>query len=98
MYCIAWKYTVTSNQAKFEEEYGRNGGWFKLFEPCEDYLGHELMKGEDGKTYLLTDKWMSKEDYDSFISAHKADYDVQNEKAKALYDSEEALGTFTILQ
>lgn len=98
MYCIAWKYTVSSNQDQFEQEYGRSGSWFKLFEPCEDYLGHELMKGEDGKTYLLTDKWMSKEDYDTFISANKAEYDAVNEKMKGLYDEEVSLGTFTILQ
>ena len=39
MYCKAWKYTVTSDQSKFEEVYGRNGKWFKFFEPCEDFLG-----------------------------------------------------------
>lgn len=98
MYCIAWKYTVSSNHSKFEEEYGRTGSWFKFFEPCEDYLGHELMKEADGKTYLLTDKWMSKEDYESFLSANKADYDALNEKSKGLYDAEESIGTFTILQ
>jgi len=98
MYCIAWKYTVTSNNSKFEEEYGRTGSWFKLFEPCEDYLGHELMKSDDGKTYLLTDKWMSKEDYEGFISSHQAEYDALNEKCKELYDEEVSVGTFNILQ
>lgn len=98
MYCIAWKYTVSSNHAAFEEEYGRSGAWFKFFEPCEDYLGHELMKGEDGNSYLLMDKWMSKEDYEDFMKENKAEYDQQNEKSKALYDKEESMGTYTILQ
>ncbi|GAB4229978.1 MAG: hypothetical protein Tsb0034_01760 [Ekhidna sp.] len=98
MYCIAWKYTVSSDHSNFEDAYGRTGAWFKLFEPCEDYLGHELMKSEDGRTYLLTDKWMSKEDYENFLSEHRAEYDALNTKCRDLYDVEESLGTFNILQ
>ncbi|MEQ9465893.1 MAG: hypothetical protein RLN88_00695 [Ekhidna sp.] len=98
MYCLAWKYKVSSNQSKFEEEYGRNGSWFKFFETCEDYLGHELMKSADGKSYILVDKWMSKADYEDFLDEHKAEYDQLNEKNKGLYDEEEALGEFDLLQ
>lgn len=98
MYCIAWKYTVSSNQSKFEEEYSRSGSWFKFFEPCEDYLGHELMKAADGQTYLLLDKWMSKEDYDDFLQDNQLAYEQLNEKCKSLYDKEESMGTYTILQ
>ena len=98
MYCIAWKYTVSSNQKKFEEEYGRTGSWFKLFEPCEDYLGHELMRSDDGKTYLITDKWMSEEDYKDFLQSNKAAYEALNEESKSLYEAEECIGTFTIVQ
>lgn len=98
MYCIAWKYTVSSNQSKFEEEYSRNGSWFKFFEPCEDYLGHELMKAADGQTYLLLDKWMSKEDYDDFLQNNQLAYEQLNEKCKSLYDNEESMGSYTILQ
>lgn len=98
MYCLAWKYKVPSNQAKFEEEYGRNGSWFKFFESSEDYLGTELMKHTDGKTYILIDKWMSKADYQDFIDENKADYDQLNEKNKALYEEEEEMGEFDLLQ
>ena len=98
MYCIAWKYKVPSNQAKFEEEYGRNGNWFKFFESSEDYLGTELMKHSDGKTYILIDKWMSKADYQDFIDENKADYDQLNEKNKALHEEEEEMGEFDLLQ
>lgn len=98
MYCIAWKYTVSSDHSKFEQEYSRNGSWFKLFEPCEDYLGHELMKGENDNTYLLLDKWMSKEDYEEFLADNQAAYDQLNDRCKGLYDSEESLGSYIILQ
>lgn len=98
MYCLVWKYEVTSEHAKFEEEYGRNGSWFKLFEACEDYLGHELMKSEDGKTYLIVSKWMSQADYQDFIDQNKAQYDELNAKDEGLYDSKTSMGAFNLLQ
>ena len=98
MYCQVKKYTVSSNQSKFEEEYGRSGSWFKFYESCDDYLGHELMKHADGKTYMLVDKWMSKADFEDFIDENKAAYDELKEKSSATYDSEEALGEFDLLQ
>ncbi|SNT13252.1 hypothetical protein SAMN05421640_2429 [Ekhidna lutea] len=98
MYCLVWKYKLSSNQAKFEEEYGRNGGWFKLFESCEDYLGSDLLKSSDGKTFIVVDKWMSKADYQDFLDENKAEYDQLNEKSKALYDEEEQMGEFDLLQ
>ncbi|MEP0986602.1 hypothetical protein [Ekhidna sp.] len=98
MYCLVWKYKVSSNQAKFEEEYGRSGSWFKFFEPCEDYLGHDLMKSGDGSTYILIDKWMSKADFQDFLDENKAEYEQLNEKNKDLHDSEEQMGEFELLQ
>lgn len=99
MYCILWKYEVDSSKnADFEQEYGRNGSWFKFFEPCDDYLGHDLMKNTDGKSYTLVDRWISKEDYEAFLKSEKAAYDQLNEKCKALYSSESGIGTFDLIQ
>jgi len=98
MYCLVWKYKVSSNQSDFESEYSRNGKWFKFFESCDDYLGQELLKHADGQTYVLLDKWMSKADYEDFIDEHQAEYDDLKEKNKALYDEEESMGEFDLLQ
>lgn len=99
MYCILWKYDVSSsNQGEFEKEYGRNGTWFKFFEPCDDYLGHDLLKNTDGDSYTLIDRWMSKKDYDGFLKANKAEYDQLNDKFSKLYSAETCLGTFDIIQ
>ena len=98
MYCKAWKYTVTSDHSKFEEVYGRNGSWFKFFEPCDDFLGQELMKGADGNTYLVLDKWMSEADYEGFIASNQAAYQVLETQTRDLYDEEVALGNFSIMQ
>jgi len=98
MYCLVWKYKVPSNQSQFEAEYGRSGSWFKFFETSEDYLGHDLMKGNDGETYILVDKWMSKDDFEDFLDENQAEYDQINEKCKGLYESEVQLGEFDLLQ
>ena len=99
MYCILWKYDVDkSNHAEFEKEYGRSGAWFKFFEPCDDYFGHDLLKNTDGNSYTLIDRWMSKKDYEGFLKSNKAEYDQMNEKFSGLYTSETCLGTFDLIQ
>lgn len=97
MYCIVLKYVVSNNQEAFEKEYSRSGAWFKFFEPCEDYLGHELMKSDKDASYLLTDKWMSKEDYEDFMAENKTEHDQLNEKCKELYDEEIVIGSYEIV-
>jgi heme-degrading monooxygenase HmoA len=99
MYCKISNFTVeSSKQAKFEEEYGRAGSWFKFFEPCEDFLGLELMKNTDGKSYIVIDRWMSKDDYEDYIDENQAAYDDLSTKSKDLYSGETNLGTFDIIQ
>lgn len=98
MYCKAWKYTVTSDHSKFEEVYGRNGTWFKFFEPCDDFLGQELMKSQDGNSYLVLEKWMSEEDYENFLSINQAKYQSLSIQTRDLYDEELSLGSYSILQ
>ncbi|MFK7951931.1 MAG: antibiotic biosynthesis monooxygenase [Ekhidna sp.] len=99
MYCKIWNFTVeSSKQEKFEEEYGRAGSWFKFFETCEDFLGLELMKNADGKTYMVIDRWMSEDDYEDYISDNQAVYDDLTDKNKELYSEQQSMGTFNILQ
>lgn len=88
----------SSKNADFEKEYGRNGSWFKFFEPCDDYLGHDLLKNTDGASYTLIDRWISKEDYENFLKSNKADYDQLNDKCKEIYSSETQIGTFDLIQ
>ncbi len=98
MYCKAWKYTVSADQSKFEEVYGRNGTWFKFFEPCDDFLGQDLMKGSDGSSYIVLDKWMSEEDYEKFVHDNLDKYQELQVQTRELYDEEESLGNYSIIQ
>jgi len=95
MYYIIWSYTVDkSKQTRFEEEYNRGGSWFKFFEPCGDYMGHELIKNTDGFSYVLIDKWMTQKDYEGFVKANQLAYDDLNNRSKELYDEEEQIGFY----
>ena len=75
-----------------KKEYGRTGSWFKFFEPCDDYLGHDLLKNTGEDSYTLIDRWISKKDYEGFLKGNKAEYDLMNEKFNNLYDAETCLG------
>lgn len=98
MYFIVWEYEVPkTDQSKFEEEYSRSGSWFKLFEPCGDFLGHELIKNTSGPTYILIDKWIDKNSYEAFVKSVQPEYDNLNEISKSLYSTEKLIGTFNTL-
>ena len=98
MFCKAWKYTVSSDHTTFEEVYGRNGVWFKFFEPCDDFLGQELMKGADGNSYIVLDKWISEADYQDFLTSNQTEYEAIQTQTRELYDEELPLGNYIILQ
>jgi heme-degrading monooxygenase HmoA len=95
MYYLVWSYEVdSSKQAKFEEEYSRNGPWFKFYEPCRDYLGHELIRNMQSSNYLLIDKWMNKEAYEHFVKSNLLEYDALNRQSRDLYENEVQLGSY----
>lgn len=98
IYTLVWKYECNpSTASEFEKEYGRNGSWFKLFETNEDYLGQEFIKNVETGTYLIIDKWISKEVYESFVNENEATYEQFTSKFKSLYTSEEFLGAYESL-
>lgn len=98
MYYIIWSYRIDQGkQAQFEKEYSRNGTWFKFFEECDDYLGTELIKNNDDGSYLLIDKWISKETYDRFVSDNSPKYNELNDHLQNLYAIESRVGEYTTL-
>jgi len=98
MYYLVWSYEVDPpKRAQFELEYSRAGAWFRFYEPCGDYLGHELIKNTKSGNYLLIDKWLDKASYEEFVKSNLMEYDALNRKSRDLYDTEELLGTYETL-
>jgi hypothetical protein len=91
MFVAIWRFT-TSDPAAFEQAYGPQGVWAKLFAQSEDYGGTDLLK--DGDVYLTLDWWRTREAYDRFQAEHAAAYAALDAECEALTVTEEKLGEF----
>ena len=100
MYSIIWKYEVKKeNQVKFEMEYGKKGTWSKLFRDSDKYLGSFLYKNKDTTDiYLLIDTWTDEQSFVNFKHAYREAYDNLCYKFEKLYESEEKIGLFNLVQ
>ena len=96
MYTILWKYRVQpKNQELFEQEYGANGAWSKLFCTSQNYSKSILSKSDDSKdTYILMDIWIDKNSYERFIEESKSSYENLSLKFENLYETEEKMGSY----
>ena len=99
MFIILWKYNVKpENRDAFELEYGGGGVWEKLFANSEGYAGSYLHRGaDDSSYYLVTDRWESREAFDFFIFTHNETYKKLNDLLSHLYESEERIGAFNLM-
>ncbi|MEM9896634.1 MAG: antibiotic biosynthesis monooxygenase [Bacteroidota bacterium] len=98
MYCKVTSIHASENHEKIEEFLARSGNLFSFFEACDDYLGHELLKKEDTEEYLLVEKWISKEDYEDFISSNQAAFQLLENELQALVSTAKDLGDYTLIQ
>lgn len=96
MYLIVWKYTVKKEkQEDFEQAYGPTGSWQQFFEHSSDHIGSFLYRGDGApNTYLLIDRWESKESHEAYLSENAVAYDQLNDRCRSLYDHEELLGSY----
>ncbi|MFT5641994.1 MAG: heme-degrading monooxygenase HmoA [Cyclobacteriaceae bacterium] len=99
MFYPVWKYTVKeATKSEFEEEYGRQGTWFKLFEKTDNYMGLELLHSHTAsQQYILIDRWTSREDYESFTTENREENDALSKRFSYLIENEENDGTFNLL-
>lgn len=100
MFIVIWKYTVNpENRDAFELEYGGGGVWEKLFEKADGYEGSYLHRGaDDSSVYLVIDRWGSRQAYDFFIFSNNETYKKLNVLLSHLYQSEERIGAFNLME
>lgn len=91
MYVVVWRFT-SSDPERFEEHYGPDGTWARLFRRSGDFLRTDLLKGADA--YLTLDWWTSLEAYDRFREEHAADYAEIDAACETVTTFEEKLGEF----
>lgn len=99
-YTVIWKYVVQdSTRRTFEQEYGTNGTWYKLFSKSPNYRGSVLHRSDEHPdTYILIDKWTSKEAYEAFKKSNAEVYGSLSKKFEGLYTEETKIGGFQSLE
>ncbi len=98
MIALVWRYEVLEEaRAAFEATYGPTGAWAQLFARGEGYCGTELFRAEDG-SYLTMDVWRSREAFEAFIAAHRADYDALDRSTESWTAAEHRLGEFEVIR
>jgi len=94
MYRIVWEYDVRPEQvAQFEQVYGTEGLWIKLFRNSADHVSTELFRSTDkANRFVTVDSWRSRAAYESFRKTYAADYAHLDEWCERIVEHERTLG------
>ena len=95
-YLIIWEMRFRHGfQAQFEQIYGADSPWVRLFERAQGYLRTELCRDvEQPQRYLVTDYWTAPAAYQAFRERWNHEYTPLDESCKSLTEHEALLGSF----
>jgi heme-degrading monooxygenase HmoA len=95
-YVIVWEFRPRPGaETRFEEAYGHEGVWAKLFQQAEGFLGTALLRdGKDRRRFLTIDSWVSKQAYEAFRAAYQSAYQSLDGECESLTESENEIGKF----
>ena len=90
MFERVWLFTAApGREAEFETVYGPTGAWTQLFAQSPGYRGTELEpRPEIPRHYIVTDRWESREAWDTFRRGHATAYEALDRRCESLTDSE----------
>ncbi len=95
-----WTYNVIPGKEKqFEELYGNEGAWVKLFRKYPDYLKTELHKDlKISSRYVTIDYWKSREAYYEFRKSEIKTFKEIDKIGEELTESEIKIGEFLLIE
>ena len=95
-FVVIWEFHVRpGNEHRFEEIYGSDGEWARLFRSSEGYCGTELNRDfKVSLRYVTLDFWTSRDDYQRFREEHQAEYQVIDQRCEQLTEREIEIGSF----
>jgi hypothetical protein len=95
-FLIMWEFRPRPGAEKqFEEAYGPDGSWARLFALDREFVATELIRDlKDPGCYLTVDLWASKAAYEKFREEYAAEYQDIDAKCEALTSEEKELGVF----
>jgi heme-degrading monooxygenase HmoA len=97
-FAYVWEYRVApGREADFEQTYGPDGAWARLFRRDPDYLGTDLLRDatRPGR-YVTVDRWSSEESWRRFRGLHATDYEALDLEGATLTTEETHLGDFAL--
>lgn len=96
MFYIIWEFQVNPNQiTEFEEVYGSQGTWAKLFMKSKNYHGTTLIKDNaNTNRYLTIDCWSAVSAFDQFVKQFSKEYDELDYLCEQMTLSEKKVGVF----
>ena len=86
MFVTLWEFEVKSGSEElFEQAYGPEGEWVRLFRRDARYRGTRLLRdvGRE-RVYVTMDMWESREAYDEFREKYAAEYAEIDRKCEGL--------------
>ena len=90
MFVTLWEFEVKSGSEKlFEQAYGPEGEWVRLFRRDARYRGTRLLRdvGRE-RVYVTMDMWESREAYEKFRNKYALEYASIDEKCDGLTSRE----------
>ena len=95
-YVRVWRFRPLPNRvAVFEEAYGPEGDWARLFHTADGFLDTTLLKGGgEPAEYLTLDRWVSRGAYQTFRRARNEEFLALDRACEALTAVEEELGEY----
>ncbi len=96
---VIWEFVVRKETlAQFEQAYGPQGSWVRLFQHYPGYQGTELVRDSANPLRFLTiDSWASLEHRGEMLRNGQAEYTRLDRELGVLVESEIEVGVFTSL-
>lgn len=94
MYVVIWEYHVKAERiAEFEQIYRQDGRWAELFKNGDGFVSTELLRDEaNPQKYMTIDRWKSAEDYETFLTQWREQYEALDVRCEGLTEQESLLG------
>lgn len=95
-YACVWEFRVLSGcEGEFEQHYGPNGTWARLFAQSTGYIETLLLRDDQlSGRYLTVDRWVAEGAYREFRSAYASQYEQLDRQCANLTTDETLVGAF----
>ena len=96
MFLVLWEFEVKPGcEERFEKVYGPDGDWAQLFRSDSHFQETRLLRDPFRPAFYLTlDFWKSRQSYEGFMSAHRAEYKAIDSAGEHLTVNERRIGAY----